>query len=190
MDKNHKKGTIINFKDYPEFQPNLTPYEILQMGSFGGTYFRPIYSSITKKKYKNVHEEFPKSWYKGIDINTYIISEKCNTSINKYKVKSGLSLDEWENSGWITTYDPYGWFQWYCRFYQGRRCDDDKRQVNRWVKYAGKDSGRWRRRLINMCIKKNTNYDDFTISPVIRQGLQHWGYILTKKDFNYHLKSI
>ena len=105
-------------------------------------------------------------------------------------MKSGLSLDEWENSGWITTYDPYGWFQWYCRFYQGRRCDDDKRQVNRWVKYAGKDSGRWRRRLINMCIKKNTNYEDFTISPVIRQGLQHWGYILTKKDFNYHLKSI
>ena len=44
--------------------------------------------------------------------------------------------------------------------------------------------------IINMCIKKNTNYEDFTISPVIRQGLQHWGYILTKKDFNYHLKSI
>ena len=54
------------FKDYPDFKPNLTPREIFELGSFGGTYWRPIYSSITKKKYKNVHHKYPTSWWKGI----------------------------------------------------------------------------------------------------------------------------
>ena len=173
------------FKDHPEFKPNLTPKEIFQLGSFGGTYFRPIYSRVTKKNYKNKHNEFPKSWFTGLDIDKYVTSEKCDKSINKYKVKSGLSLKEWEDSGWIHEKDPYGWFQWYCRFYNGRRTkEEDERQIDRWIKYAGEKSGRWRIRLINMCIKKGKDYNDFTVSPVIRQGLQHWGYVLTLGDFN------
>lgn len=179
------KNKEIIFKDFPLFKPNLTPKEIFEMGSFGGTYFRPIYSSVNKKHYKNQHKEFQSlGWFKNIDIETYIISSKCQPKINKYKVKAGSSLKAWEDSGWIKEIDPYGWFQWYCRFYCGRRCDDDKRQVQRWINYAGKNSGRWRRRLIKMCKDKNALFDDYSISPVIRQGLQHWGYKLTQKDFN------
>ena len=72
---------------------------------------------------------------------------------------------------------------WYCDFYLGKRCQDDERQINRWVRTAGPKS-RFRRALINLIKKKNTTYDDFTISPARRQTLQHWGYKLTEKDFN------
>ena len=174
----HKNGELI-FDDYPNFKPNLTPKEIFEMGSFGGTYFRPIYSSVIDKNLKNQHLEF-KKWFTTIDIDTYVTNNTCNFSINKYKVKAGTSLNDWEKSGWITKYDPYGWFQWYCRFYMGRRCDDDERQIGRWIKYAGEKSGRWRIRLINLC-KNKSNYNNFKISPVIRQGLQQWGFILKKQ---------
>jgi len=184
-----KTDKTLYFSYYPEFKPNLTPKEIFQMGSFGGTYYRPIYSTINNKNYKNVHKEFEKhGWFNGLDIKTQVASSICRPKLNYYKVKSGLSLLEWENSGWIEPVDPYGWFQWYCRFYLGRRCNDDKRQVDRWNKYAGEKSGRWRRRLINMCIQKGTKYNDTNVSPVIRQGLQHWGYKLNLKDYNKHKK--
>tara|TARA_B110001469_G_C9608705_1_gene302734 strand:+ start:85 stop:1134 length:1050 start_codon:yes stop_codon:yes gene_type:complete len=180
--KRNKNGELI-FTDYPEFKPNLTPKEIFEMGSFGGTYFRQIYSSVINKKLKDQHLEF-KKWFTKIDIDTYVTNNTCNVSINKYKVKAGTSLDDWEKSGWITKYDPYGWFQWYCRFYMGRRCDDDKRQVGRWINYAGEKSGRWRLRLINLCKNNKLNYNNYEISPVIRQGLQHWGFILKKNHIN------
>ena len=77
--------------------------------------------------------------------------------------------------------DPYGRFQWYCRFYRGRRTSDDERQIGRWLKLAG-PNGRFKKRLINMIKKKNTSYDDEKVSPVIRQVLLHWGYQLTNKD--------
>jgi hypothetical protein len=186
--KKYKKPTRNNkneivFKDWPEFKPNLSPKQIFQMGSFGGTYFRTINSKVVNKKLTNQHKEFIKrGWFKKLDIYKYVISNTCDPSINKYKVRSGLSLEEWENNGWIKTVDPFGWFQWYCRFYCGRRCGDDKRQVDRWVKYTGEKSGRWRIRLINMCKKKGKKYDDYSVSPVIRQGLQHWGYQITAVD--------
>jgi hypothetical protein len=171
------------FSDYPEFTPNLSPKDILKMGSFGGTYYRDIYSSITKKHYKGkqVIKEFPMSWFKGIDIDTMIISSKYDKHINKYGVKCGSSLESWEDSGWIIKQDPYGWFQWYCRFYRGRRTKDDKRQINRWLKLAG-PNGRFRKRIINMINKKGKKYNDYTVSPVIRQVLLHWGYELKAKD--------
>ena len=62
---NKNSSGEITFKEYPEFRPNLTPREMFQLGSFGGTYWRPIYSSITNKKYKNQHLDYPKSWWKG-----------------------------------------------------------------------------------------------------------------------------
>ncbi len=73
--------------------------------------------------------------------------------------------------------------QWYCEFYNGRRCEDDERQIDRWKKTAGENS-RFRIWLVNQIIKNKTTYNDYTISPAIRQTLQHWGYILTSKDFN------
>ena len=177
-----KKGRLV-FPDFPDFNPNLTPKEVLQLGSFGGTYFRPIYSSVTKQKYKDeAWKELPTSWLEGLNIRTQVASSVYDNSKNKYKVKCGASLEEWENSGWMHKQDPYGWFQWYCRFYQGRRTEDDARQVGRWSKCAG-PKGRWKNNLISKCAKAGCGFDNFGVSPVVRQTLQHWGYVLTKEDF-------
>jgi len=164
----------IMFSDYPEFKPNLTPREMFKLGSFGGTYWRPIYSSINKRYYKNQHKEFPKSWWVGIP-ESNLSSSQRNKKRNKYKVNSGTSLKYWECKKWIKPQDPYGWVQWYCRFYLGRRTSDDRRQIKRWLAFAG-PKGRFRLRLINMIKKKRTTKNDYTVSPVIRQGLQHWAY--------------
>jgi hypothetical protein len=178
----NKYGEIV-FKDYPDFRPNLSPREIFQMGSFGGTYWRPIHSTVTKKKYKNIHLNYPKSWWKGIN-DKYLVSKwnEYDKSINKYNVKVGTTLEFWEEKNWISEYNVYGWVHWFCNFYNGIRSSDDKRQINRWIKTAGPKS-RFRRALINLIKKKGATFADFSISPKRRQTLQHWGYILTNKDF-------
>ena len=170
------------FKDYPEFRPNLSPREMFLLGSFGGTYWRPIYSSITNKNYKNLHKKYPKSWWKDIP-EEHLTKEwdDYDKKINKYGVKVGTTLEYWEEKDWITKYHPYGWVHWYCDFFMGKRSPDDERQINRWIKTAGPKS-RFRRRLINMIKDKNTKYNDYKISPKIRQTLQHWAYKLTNKD--------
>jgi hypothetical protein len=177
-----RNGHLV-FPDFPEFKPNLSPKQILQMGSFGGTYFRSIDSGVTKRHHANVHKEFPSHWYDGLNESEFITSSSCNEKLNKYGVKAGSSLKAWEDSGWIKEQDPYGWFQWYCRFYLGRRSKDDQRQVNRWDNYAGEVRGRWRINLIGKIKKAKASYNDSRISPVIRQGLQHWAYRLTKSDY-------
>lgn len=179
--KKNKDGLVI-FKDYPDFRPNLTPKEIFKLGSFGGTYWRPIYSKVTKKKYKNQHKKYPESWWKGIPEN-HLTSDwdSYDKSINKYNVKVGTTLEFWECKKWIDKQNPYGWMQWYCDFYIGERGEDDERQIDRWKKTAGPNS-RFRRALINLINKKNTTFDDYTVSPKIRQVLQHWGCVLTQKD--------
>tara|TARA_B100001057_G_scaffold420752_1_gene441278 strand:- start:558 stop:1109 length:552 start_codon:yes stop_codon:yes gene_type:complete len=183
MPKKNQKGEIV-FKDYPEFRPNLTPSEVIKLGSFGGTYWRPIYSSVTNKNYKNQHKKYPASWWKGIPDNWLTSKwEAYDKKINKYGVKVGTTLEFWEEKNWINKQNPYGWYQWYCDFYNGKRGDDDERQISRWVKTAGPKS-RFRRALINMINKKNSTYNDFTISPKIRQTLQHWGYQLKARDLN------
>lgn len=174
------KRKNLHFADYPEFQPNVTPEEMFEAGVFGGTYWRPIKSGVTAKSYKNKHLEFP--WLKRIPEHM-LTSSKCDKNVNKYKVTSGTSLDYWENKGWIKPQDPYGWVQWYCRFYQGRRSADDERQIKRWLAFAG-PKGRFRLRLINMIKEKGKKYNDVSISPVIRQGLLQWAYELNKKDFS------
>ena len=177
--------TII-FSDYPEFRPNKTPREMFKDGIFGGCYWRSIYSSITDKNYKNQHLKFPKSWWKGISDN-YLNNESCDVSINKYKVKSGTSLECWEESGWITKQSPYGWVQWYCGFYNGVRSYDDERQIKRWLAFAG-PNGRFRKRLINMIKKKKTTYNDYSVSPIIRQGLLQWAWEVNKRDYENGIK--
>ena len=100
-------GELI-FRDHPSFNPNLTPNEILQSGAFGGTYFRPIHSSVTKKTYGDeVWQELPVDWFQGLKKSQYV-SSTYNKDINKYKVKCGAGLDEWEASGWMRDCDPYG----------------------------------------------------------------------------------
>lgn len=175
------------FKDYPDFRPNLTPREMFKLGSFGGTYWRSIYSSVTKKDYKNQHKKFPKSWWKGIQ-DDRLTSSVYDIKKNKYKVKVGTSLEFWEGKNWITKHDPYGWVQWYCNFYRGRRSPDDRRQIDRWKGLTG-ENGRFRKWLVTLILKKKGKWSDETISPKIRQTLQHWAYKLTKKDFDKEVKS-
>ena len=178
------KNGDITFSDYPDFRPNLTPREIFAFGSFGGTYWRPITSAVTKSSYKNVHKKYPKSWWKGIP-DSHLVTEykEYDKSINKYKVKVGTTLEYWQEKEWITKYHPYGWVQWYCDFYLGKRCPDDERQIGRWIRTAGHKS-RFRRALINQIKKAKSKYNDFKISPKRRQTLQHWAYRLTNAHLN------
>lgn len=171
------------FSDYPEFTPNLTPRQMFQMGSFGGTYWRPIYSKITGKSYKNVHKRYP--YWEGISTDD-LVSEKYDVKKNKYNCKVGTSLEFWEGKQWITKYHPYGWVHWYCDFCMGRRCPDDARQINRWSSLAG-PNGRFRKFLVTQILKKRGSWDDDTSSPKIRQVLQHWGYRLSLADFQKEL---
>ena len=180
------KSTKILFKDFPDFKPNLSPRDIFILGSFGGTYWRPIYSQVTNKQYKNVHKKYPKSWWKNIP-ESHLSNSNYDININKYKVKVGTSLEFWESKSWINKLHPYGWVHWYCDFYNGKRCDDDERQIQRWKALAG-TKGRFMRFLVTQILKKKTKWNDESVSPKIRQVLQHWGYVLTKEDFLNELK--
>jgi hypothetical protein len=173
-----------------QFKPNKTPKQVFKMGAFGGTYFRPIHSAVTGNDYtpNQSMRGLSKDWFKGLDMDKMVTSSTYDKNVNKYKVKCGSTLESWETSGWIDKQDPYGWFQWYCHYKKGRRTKDDERQIDRWLKLAG-PSGRFRRTLMNKIIKNNTTYDDYSISPVIRQVLLHWGYELTKKDLDDYKKS-
>lgn len=182
------KDKTFYFADYPDFNPNLSPSEIFKLGSFGGTYWRPIYSRITNKNYKDQHKKYPKSWWQGLTNKELTQSwEDYDVSINKYGKKVGTTLQFWEDKGWIHPSQPYGWIQWYCDFFIGERGEDDRRQIDRWKALAG-ENGRFRKWLVTQIQKKQGTYDDEKISPAIRQTLQHWGYVLTKSDFNKELK--
>mmetsp|Transcript_6148 Transcript_6148/g.15661 ORF Transcript_6148/g.15661 Transcript_6148/m.15661 type:complete len:284 (+) Transcript_6148:228-1079(+) len=192
--KRDKSGALM-FEDAPDFKPNLTPAEVLQRGSFGGTYFRNIHSEVTGETYKDTWKELPKEWIKGLDVKAQLASTKYDTSVNTYGVNCGAKLNHsdtsglafWEHKGWIEAQDPYGWFMWYCRFYQGRRSPDDARQISRWKKCAG-PTGRWRNNLIGKVMAQQAEVDDKKVSPVVRQTLQHWGYKLTQADYDQGAK--
>ena len=109
------------------FQPNKTPIEIIKEDAFGGTYFRDAYSNINKKWYKHSWKEF--IHLKTIDPKFYA-SDYYDINVNKCGVKCGTLLRFWENKGQTNKVDPYGWFQWYFRYWLGRRSKDDKRQIN------------------------------------------------------------
>lgn len=184
-----KNGFLV-FKDHKEFRPNLTPKEVLHKGSFGGTYFRSIHSSATGKDYNciDVLKEFPSDWFEGLNFETQLCSKVYDPAVNFYQIRCGGGLDMWEGSGWIATQDPYGWFHWYCRFYLGRRTSDDKRQISR-ANGVMSSKGRFRNQLINTLSRSSAPYNDYTISPVIRQTLLHWGYDLTLADCQAHCKA-
>lgn len=172
--KKNAKGYLV-FPDYPNFRPNLTPKEVMQMGSFGGTYFRIIKSGVTGETYRDAWKEFPADWFEGLNIAKQVSSQHYDVSKNRYKEQCGGGLDMWESSGWITAVDPFGWFQWYCRFYLGRRCSDDERQISRGLGVMG-TTGRWRSNLVKKCLatgkKPSEVVNDHKISPKVRQLLQ------------------
>ena len=176
--KRRKDASLI-FADFDEFRPRLLPRQIFEKGGFGGGYFRKIQSGVTGKSYTDAADEFDDQLH-GIP-KKLLSSSVYDKSVNRFGVKAGSDLEAWESKAWIKAQDPYGWVQWYCRFVAGRRSDDDARQVQRWLNFTG-PKGRFRNNLINQVNKAGAKFDDPTISPVIRQGLHHWGYELRAED--------
>ena len=154
-----------------------TPVEVIKEGAFGGTYFRDIYSGVTRKWYKKSWKEFDQ--LKSID-QEYYYSDYYDVSVNKYGVKCGTSLRFWKNKGWINKIDPYGWFQCYFRHCLDRRSEDYERKITRWKKIVS----RFRGKLVKMIKDACSKFDDYLISPKITQISFHWGYELREKDFS------
>ena len=124
------------------------------------TYFTDIYSGVNEKWYRTLWKEFDQ--LKNID-QKYHSQDYYDASVNKYGVKCGTSLNLWENKGWI--------FQWYFRYWLGRRSLDDERQINRWKKIVGRFKGK----LFKMIKDVGGKLDDYSISHEIGQILLHWG---------------
>lgn len=176
--------STFHFDDQPTFTPNKSPEEMLREGCFGGSYFRPLYSRRLGITVSDDWRELPEAWTAGLDMASWLTSSTYNPGINKYKVSCGQSIEEWEAAGWINhTHDVRGWFQWYCRFFMGRRCDDDERQVSRWRKCVG-ETGRWRRMLLKKYVALGIRevFDDgeaeeqIDVSPVMHQTCHHWAF--------------
>ena len=139
-----------HFESHSVFQPNKSPAEILREGAFGGFYFRPLGSARLGITVADDWRELPADWIAGLRVTHYLSSPAYDASVNKFGVACGQSIEEWEANGWIAhEFDVRGWFQWYCRFFQGRRCEDDERQVGRWARCVG-ETGRWRRTLLKV----------------------------------------
>ena len=180
-----------HFPSHPTFTPNKSPEEVLREGCFGGSYFRPLHSAHLRTTIRDDYLELPPSWITAprLPPDLYLISPNYNAEINKYKVACGQSIEEWEKAGWIDhTYDVRGWFQWYCRFFQGRRCVDDDRQVSRWRKCVGQ-TGRWRRMLLKKYVQMgvrdvadegSSEDGDREVSPVMHQTCHHWAFCVTQ----------
>ena len=157
-----------------EFNPNKSPIEIIKECAFGGTYFKDIYSSVNGQWYKKPWKELDQ--LKDFD-QKYYCSSYYEVSVNKFGVKCETSLRFWESKGWINEIDPYDWFQWYFRYWLGRRSQDHERQINRWNGIVS----RFRGKLVKMITDAGSKFDDHLISPKIRQILLHCGYELTEK---------
>ena len=119
---------------------------------------------------------------KNID-KKFFCSNYYEVSVSKYGVKCGTLLRFCENKGWINKIDPYGWFQWYFRYWLGRSSKDDESQINRWKKIVS----RFRGRLAKMIKDAGSKFDYYSISAKIRQIFLQWGYELTEKDFSNEL---
>ncbi|MGJ8685901.1 MAG: hypothetical protein ACSHWQ_00370 [Spongiibacteraceae bacterium] len=132
------------------FTPELTPKEMLGLGVFGGKYLNDC---------KN---EFPAEWF--LDAK---LSESKDISLNYFAVDASQPLSEWVKKGWIHSQDPRGWFQWYCRYFMGRRTDaEDQRQIKRWRAFSRHRGA----------IKKYCEPYDHRCRKKQRQALLHWAY--------------
>jgi hypothetical protein len=134
-----------------DFRPELTPGEMLALGVFGGKYMT------------DCGDEFPASWFAEAKLSP----KSKDASLNFFGVDASLPLAEWQKRGWIYPDDPRGWFQWYCRYYLGRRMpDEDRRQIARWKAMQ--------RHIAQ--VKKNCALGDLSCRQRQRQALLHWAY--------------
>ncbi|KAI1497782.1 hypothetical protein F5X99DRAFT_355039 [Biscogniauxia marginata] len=176
-----------HFESHPSFTPNKSPEAIIREGSFGGSYWRPLYSRHLRITVEDDWRGLPESWFSGLSVERYLISQTYNPEINKYGVACGQSIEEWEANGWIAhEHDVRGWFQWYCRFWLGRRCADDERQISRWRKCVG-ETGRWRRTLLKKYVQlgirnvadegdEDADGERGDVSPAVHQTCHHWAW--------------
>ena len=135
---------------YKYFKPELSPKKMLEYGVFGGSYLG------------NTIDEFPKSWFKKAKL-----SKNFDVELNRFKIKSGLPREEWIKKGWIFKEDPLGWFQWYCRFCNGRRIPKiDEIQIKRWKNFTRHVKA----------IKKNCDEGDLSCRRRQRQAILQWSY--------------
>lgn len=134
-----------------EFKPQLTPKQMLELGVFGGEYFADKPSDL------------PKKWYEHAKLSIVY-----NKDLNYFHVSASQPLEVWRKKGWIDERDPRGWFQWYCRYYMGRRIDDgyDDWQIKRWKAI---------RRHISQ-LQKSCVVGDLNCRPRQRQAILHWAY--------------
>jgi hypothetical protein len=133
---------------HPDFKPELTPKQMLELGVFGGKYMT------------DCKKEFPRIWFN----KAKLCHEFHDSNLNFFKINASKPLSYWREKGWIYPEDPRGWFQWYCRYYMGRRGPDDERQIKRW-----KAMIRHVAQLKKACFKK-----DLSCRPKQRQALLHW----------------
>ena len=133
----------------PDFRPELTPKEMLQLGVFCGKYMT------------DCRDEFPPSWFERAKLSPM----RRNCALNYYGVDASQPLSVWRNNGWIHPDDPRGWFQWYCRYYMGRRIPhEDERQIRRCTAM--------RRHVAQ--IQRHCEPGDLACRPRQRQALLHW----------------
>lgn len=134
----------------PEFRPELTPKQMLRLGVFGGKYMT------------DCRDEFPKDWFTSAKLSP----GRRQARLNCFGVNASQSLAIWRQNGWIRPQDPRGWFQWYCRYYMGRRTADDARQIRRWRAITRHIAA----------IRKNCEPGDIECRKRQRQAVLHWAY--------------
>lgn len=140
----------------PTFKPQLTPPEMLRLGIFGGAYFDGVDGLVPS--------DVPKAWFKGVALSP---TGKKIPALNFFKLNASQPLKVWQQKGWIYKDDPHGWFQWYCRYYLGRRIPgEDDRQIKRW---------RAIKRHI-MQVVRNCTPGDLYCRRKQRQAILHWAY--------------
>ena len=135
---------------HPDFHPELTPKEMLDLGVFGGKYMT------------DCEAEYPKGWFS----KAKLCHERHDPELNYFGVNASQPLAVWRRNGWIYADDPRGWFQWYCRYFMGRRCLDDERQIKRWKAVT--------RHIAQL--RKNCKRVDLSCRRKQRQALLHWAY--------------
>ena len=135
----------------PDFAPQLSPAEMLELGVFGGKYLT------------DCRDEFPDEWFE----NARLCHERHDPDLNFFRVNASLPLSVWRERGWLRDDDPRGWFQWYCRYWMGRRLPaEDERQIRRWkamVRHVAQ-------------VRKHCSPGDIWCRAKQRQALMNWAY--------------